>query len=181
MDAEVTDTLLLHYWSLSVEEQFYVLWPVLILLALRRASSRGRSPRRLAGPAVTGVLVIALASSVLRTVTLGLGAYYVTQTRLWEMAAGAALAIAVDERNGEVPVTASNALALAGLGAILAAATSFDAATPFPGYAALAPVLGTLAMLVAGANRPSAAARVLAWGPLPPLGRWSYAWCSAPP
>ncbi|UWF78186.1 acyltransferase family protein [Microbacterium neungamense] len=140
-----------HYWSLSVEEQFYLIWPVLLLAAFvlggRRSSYRSR---RSLVAAVGAVGVLSFSASVFYTATAPAQAYFVTFTRAWEFAAGALVAL--------VPVTVrmnavvANALGLGGFTAIFAAALSFGSVTPFPGVAALLPVLGTVAVILGGST-----------------------------
>ncbi|WP_370246322.1 acyltransferase family protein [Jiangella sp. DSM 45060] len=144
-----------HFWSLAVEEQFYLLWPVLILaLVWWRRRRRGGSVRRtlLAGLAV--VAVPSFAWSVHLTAASPGAAYFVSTTRAWELAAGAAVAIGA-RRLERLPVWLAGALAGGGLAAVGWAALSYDAATAFPGAAALVPVLGTAAVIAAGVATPS--------------------------
>ena len=138
-----------HYWSLSVEEQFYILWPVLIgatyLVGRRLRWSSSRAPL-----VVISVLSLAsLAWSVLFTHEDPAQAYFVTTTRVWELGVGATLAAAVraglvsGSRRLRVP------LVWAGLAAIVVSAVSFSGSTPFPGAAALLPTLGAAAVIAA--------------------------------
>ncbi|MBF4163793.1 acyltransferase family protein [Nocardioides acrostichi] len=173
-----------HYWSLSVEEQFYIVWPLLILavvlLARRRRAPHGDLQRalRTALAVVVALTVCAsLAWSVYATHTSPATAYFSTFTRAWELALGAASALALEalgERRLPRPVAAG--LGLAGLGAIAVAALAFTPQTPFPGVAALLPVLGTTAVLVAGTGRPRLpAGRLLTLPGMRTVGDWSYA------
>jgi peptidoglycan/LPS O-acetylase OafA/YrhL len=142
-----------HFWSLAVEEQFYLLWPLVVVvmaaLAVRTARA-GRSSR--VGPWVFagfGVLVAAsFVWSVLEVRAQDPSAYFVTTTRLWELGAGGMLAVVL--RHTERFALARAFLALAGLGTIAAGAFLMSAQTPFPGVAALVPVLGTVAVIAAG-------------------------------
>ncbi len=144
-----------HYWSLSVEEQFYAAWPVLVLglALLARRLPGGR--RDLLGPLlVAGLTIIAAVSltwSITATADDQARAYFVTPTRIWEFAAGGLLAIlAVDGvRLGAV---LRRLLSGAGLVAILVAAVLFDESSLFPGWIALLPVLGTVAVIAAGSD-----------------------------
>ena len=168
-----------HFWSLSVEEQFYLGWPALILLLLlvgRRLRVR-RETLLLGGILV--VTVLSLAWSVDATATDPAGAYFVTPTRIWELGAGAVLALWRARRPdvaSDGPVAASRlALRWIGLAAIAVAAVSLSAASPFPGYLALLPVLGTVAVIAAadtGARDPLTAVVVLP--PVQFLGNVSY-------
>lgn len=143
-------TLAQHYWSLSVEEQFYVLWPVLVLAIVvlgRRAWIRWSTRRLLAG----GIAVLGAASltwSIIATNADPAAAYFVTPTRIWEFAAGALLALLAvrPARRGIIRAL----IAAAGLVAIVVAGVTYDGATLFPGWVALLPVLGTVAVMAAG-------------------------------
>jgi peptidoglycan/LPS O-acetylase OafA/YrhL len=167
----------LHLWSLAIEEQFYVVWPTLILLVTWFWRRRGKSVR----PALWVTLAIILVGSFL----LGLAltdsqpaiAYFSTFGRAWELGIGAALALLGAVR---IPRAMAAAIGWAGVAAILYAALAFDAATPFPGVAALAPTLGTAALILAGssvyAQAKGAPAAALGTAPARYMGRISYAW-----
>jgi len=128
-----------HFWSLSAEEQFYLVWPVLLLLAALAARGR-RAGLALAMGACTA---LSLAYSVHLTAAEPASAYFVTPTRGWEFGLGALLALA----GGRAPAACS----WLGLAAIGAAAALYSPATPFPGAAALLPVCGALAVIAARA------------------------------
>ncbi|WP_262850205.1 acyltransferase family protein [Mumia quercus] len=161
--SENAPTAVQHYWSLSVEEQFYLVWPIVILLLIVLA--RGlRLPRNAVLLAGLGLGVAAsFVYSVHLTATEPARAYFVTPTRMWELGAGALLAVLVamlatrDRREDgaafSVPVGVRAVLAWAGLAAVLWAAISYDGSTPFPGWQAALPVLGTVAVIAARAPR----------------------------
>lgn len=174
-DTEVTDSLLVHFWSLAIEEQFYVLWPILIFLGLTIARFSGRHVRPILGFLLGALGVVSLVLSITITNAEGVGAYYLTHTRLWEMAAGAGLALGI-HRIPSLPTRALDLLGVVGLGLITFAAITFDATTPFPGSNALYPVIGCLAVLIAGSQEPGVVARALATSPLRLVGRLSYGW-----
>jgi peptidoglycan/LPS O-acetylase OafA/YrhL len=142
-----------HFWSLAVEEQFYLLWPLVVVLAAfvatRAARRRGRAP--LVASLVTAFTLVIVPSFAWNLVLVGQGdpsAYFVTTTRLWELGIGGVLAVLLRYTDGlRLPRTL---LALAGLGAIGWSAFALNAETPFPGTAALLPVLGTAAVIAAG-------------------------------
>jgi peptidoglycan/LPS O-acetylase OafA/YrhL len=163
-----------HYWSLSVEEQFYLVWPLLLLTAL--ALTRGRSPRVRIGAlgAVMGLLTVAsLTYSILYTSSDPAQAYFVTPTRAWEFGLGGVLALLPQLQRS--PSLLRAGLSWLGLAAILAAGLAYGPGTAFPGSAALLPVLGTLAVIRAGApEHRLAPTRFLAWGPVQRTGDLSY-------
>ena len=138
-----------HYWSLSVEEQFYAVWPALLIVAtlwFRRTGRRIR-PALWATVAIPGAL--SLAYSIWYTSQAPEPAYFSTLTRAWELALGAALVLLP---RPSIPRTLGAVMALGGLGAVAYAALAFDATTRFPGAAALIPVLGVAAIIVAGSS-----------------------------
>ena len=170
-----------HFWSLAVEEQFYLVWPAaLALLAWsirrHRGSTTGSATYvvRQATLLVAVIWVLSLAWSVIDTATDPAAAYFSTPARAWELATGALLALA-GPAVLRIPVRWRPVLTFAGLGAIAVAALAFDPKTPFPGWAALLPVLGTAAVLAAGAERDDVgAARWLGWRPVTWIGDISY-------
>jgi len=137
-----------HYWSLSVEEQFYLVWP-LALVGMFAAAVRWGRPQR--PVLLTGLAVITTASlgfSVYLTEASHSAAYFNTPVRVWEFGFGALLALA-----GNTPgfsSTLRNILALAGFGMVLGSAAVYDHATPFPGWTALVPATGTALVILAG-------------------------------
>ncbi|WP_169792132.1 acyltransferase family protein [Jiangella muralis] len=138
-----------HFWSLAVEEQFYIVWPLIILLVLW-LQRRYRLP--LTKAMLTGIAAIGVPSliwSIVLTQTSPGPAYFVSTTRLWELAIGGALAI-LAHRIPRIPSGWAHVLGVAGLAAIVLAVVTFDEATPFPGVAALLPTLGTAAVIAAG-------------------------------
>ncbi|MCW2983656.1 MAG: acyltransferase, partial [Conexibacter sp.] len=163
-----------HYWSLSVEEQFYLVWPLLLLGAL--GLTRGRSVKVRVGAlgAAMGLLTVAsLAWSIVDTSADPAQAYFVTPTRAWEFGLGGILALLPQLQRS--PVVLRAALSWLGLAAIVAAGLAYSPDTPFPGSAALLPVLGALAVMRAGApDHRLAPTRLLAWRPVQRTGDLSY-------
>ncbi len=161
---------ILHFWSLSAEEQFYLFWPALVLVAGRFA---GGSRRRLAIPFVA-VTVASFVLSLWLTTASEPWAFFSLPTRAWELGVGALLALGaplLPAVSGRVAAALGwGGLALVALGGIV-----ITEATPFPGWAAILPVAGT-AMAVAAGTRAVAPlhARVLGWGPFRYVGRISY-------
>lgn len=167
-----------HYWSLSVEEQYYVVWPLMILVGLFLA----RRARLKAKPVLAAMLAAtALASfghSVLHTRAEPATAYFWTTTRVWELAIGALLAFLVVRLHG-LGRWAAQALALAGLVLIGWSAVVLTSKSPWPGHLALLPTLGAAAIIAAGCSsrfgQRTAVARLLSLPPMTWIGGLSYA------
>lgn len=137
-----------HYWSLSVEEQFYLVWP-LALIGLAGIASRWNLALRrvlLLGLGVTAA--VSFAFSCYLTATSPSEAYFSTPVRVWEFGAGALLALAVSRPVRSLVVR--NILAVVGFATVLVSAVVYDHTTPFPGWTAVAPVAGTVMVILAG-------------------------------
>ena len=163
-----------HFWSLSAEEQFYVVWPLLLLLAVGLTRGRAARVRRRAIVVTIGALTVAsLAYSLHHTAANPAAAYFITPTRAWEFGVGGLLAMLPHvERPAGVKWAVLSWVGLAGIGV---AAAFFSPDTPFPGYAALLPVLGALAVIAAGAPTGRwAPTRGLELPPVQYLGNVSY-------
>jgi peptidoglycan/LPS O-acetylase OafA/YrhL len=159
-----------HYWSLAVEEQFYLVWPVLLSLVVVLASRR---KVEVVAALVAAAWVASLIWSLVLTPRSPTESYFSSGTRAWELATGALLAMG-GNLLPYVPRMGRQVLAGVGLVAVLVAAISYDSTTPFPGWRALLPVLGTAAILAAGSRGAVGAARVLTLPPLQYLGNISY-------
>jgi peptidoglycan/LPS O-acetylase OafA/YrhL len=173
-----------HYWSLAVEEQFYVIWPlclVLLVVALRRFRPRvlargpGHSPSlRAIGVLLAAIAVPSLAYSVWHTITVPAHAYFATTTRVWELGIGAALAIwAVDQHPHRVRL--GGALGWAGLAVVVGSAFLLPDTAGWPGAWALLPTLGSAAVILSGWGEGSRGpGRLLSLRPLVWVGGLSY-------
>ena len=158
--ATTAPSLFLHYWSLGVEEQFYLFWPALLALAFFLA----RRSLRTVAAVMAGTAALSFALSVVTTPASPSWAFFGLHTRWWEFAVGGLAAVAVVRMPGLLPrPIARRAAGLAGWagGAVLIGLLLvFDAHTVFPGAAAAVPVLATAAVLLG-----------CTWG-----GAWSPAW-----
>ncbi|TDL46955.1 acyltransferase family protein [Kocuria rosea] len=179
-------TPLQHMWSLSVQGQVFLVWPLLLAGAAVTARRTGIGFRPVAGVVFAAVFAGSLAWSVVATAAGPEAAYFSTLTRLWEFALGSLAALAL--AGSGAPGTASRrrtalarvtgvVLGWAGLAAILATPFLIGPDTRFPGTVALAPTLGAAAILAGGALAPDAragATRVLAARPLQWFGDRAY-------
>ena len=164
---------LLHTWSLAVEEQFYMLWPLLILVTLKWAKSTKALVAVLAG-----VTVISLGIGVAFTANGATFAFYELPARAWEFGIGG-LAVLLPRGGVKLPIRWWIAVGWGGLLAILWAAhfLTITGDTGFPGWIALIPTLGTAVVLIAGTEHPHRGVGVaLAAPPLLMLGTLSYSW-----
>ena len=171
----------LHYWSLGVEEQFYLVWPALILgtaWLLRRArrSSRDQavSSRRPYLVVLGVVAAVSFALSLAGIYWAPFVAFFSLPTRAWQLAAGGLIALTAGAWQ-RLPPRAAALTGWAGLALILLACTAFHATTLYPGVAALIPTLGTALVIGAGCATPThGAGRALGTPPMRAIGQISY-------
>lgn len=167
--AETAPSVFQQYWSLGVEEQFYLIWPALIAITLivARRSQRG----------LLLMLILIVAGSFLLNVVVTVRsqtwAFFSLPTRAWELGAGGLLAVVLRRR--QLPQNISLLLGWVGLATVLASAVLMSEVTPFPGYWAAVPVLGCLA-IIAGQERGRSfgVARLLETRPFQFIGTISY-------
>lgn len=181
-----------HYWSLAVEEQFYLVWPLLLGLLLGAFALRRRRGRYSAGEGADappsrrrralvrtalclGVLIVAsLVWCVAQTEQNPTAAYFSTLARGWELAAGAACAVLIPALR-RLPRGVLGLMGWTGLAMIGWAVVTFSSSTPFPGTAAMVPVIGAFLVIGGGcAGRPGAVRLLLENRPMRTIGDWSY-------
>ncbi|MCT4556817.1 MAG: acyltransferase [Pelagimonas sp.] len=156
---------LLHTWSLAVEEQFYVLFPLLVWLLAPRGM------RALVG-AIVLVSVVSFVTSIWATAAYPFANFFLLPTRAWELGMGALLAA------GAFPALRSERLAAAtsviGAGLIVGSIALLDAHSPFPGLTALPACLGAAALIHSGATFKTPVSRLLSTKPFVGIGLISY-------
>jgi peptidoglycan/LPS O-acetylase OafA/YrhL len=163
-----------HYWSLSVEEQFYLFWPILILAIYWVAHRVRIRPLLATRVAMLAVVGISLSISITATAAEPASAYFITPTRVWELAAGGLVATVPPLSWFALPRWLVNGAAWLGLAMLLVAAVVISGETPFPGSAAILPVAGTSLVILAAARGRSSPTRILRLRPIQHLGDTSY-------
>lgn len=178
-----------HFWSLSVEEQFYLGWPLLLLASAwvgarvvrRRLDRRASSPEAVRTAATVALGLVFLSSllwSIVYTAQDPSPAYFATTTRAWEFAAGGLLAVLVARAPTGAPVAVPRRALVAWMGLLALGVTAFaySEATPFPSLTAGLPVAGTLAVIWASVPRAAwSPTALLSLRPVQWLGDRSYA------
>jgi peptidoglycan/LPS O-acetylase OafA/YrhL len=173
----------LHLWSLAIEEQFYVVWPGLMLAVTWFWRRRGHSVRPILWVAVIAIFAGSLVYGIVLTDDKPSFAYFSTFARAWELGLGAALALIGTLK---LPRLGAVALGWAGVAAIVYASFFFTGETAFPGSAALVPTLGAAALILSGtalaataggvSGLKAGAGWVLSLAPVRYVGRISYSW-----
>ena len=165
-DTASADKPLLHTWSLAVEEQFYIVWPIVAAALVRM----GR--RRLLAGFVWVTVALSLLAAIIAVRYAPSQAFYLLPYRAWELGMGALLA------TGAVPSLRTRwsreGSGWVGLALIVVPMLVYSEATPFPGLAALPPCLGALLILHAGQGAETRVGRMLSWRPMLFVGLVSY-------
>jgi peptidoglycan/LPS O-acetylase OafA/YrhL len=166
-EGNVEEVPLLHTWSLSVEEQFYLLWPLMMLIFSRHLKHSAF---------LLFLLFVIICSVVLSQwvseVTFA-AAYYLLPTRIFELLIGAILVLSF-HRLPNLSILYLNLLAFIGLVCILSASLILNSESSFPGYNALLPTIGTALLLYTGAKGSTWINQCLSFGPLVWIGLISY-------
>jgi peptidoglycan/LPS O-acetylase OafA/YrhL len=163
---EAQERPLLHTWSLSIEEQFYLIWPLVLLLLVTRL------PRNTAIMIIIGAMVASLVAFEVFASAEPTYAFYMPHCRAWALLIGALLALTVDQIELSQPV--SEILGAFGLAGIVASTFLFSDTRPFPGVASLVATLGTAAIVVACNRKQPQVGRLLRFAPLVWIGLISY-------
>lgn len=144
-DADSSLKPLLHTWSLGVEEQFYLIWPLALVVLYRWGT------RKIAVTGVVFLLVVSFAAAVVNLESDPSGTFFMLPFRMWELAIGGLLAFL--PRPQRLPAPLKEVGLLAGLGMIVVAATAYSKTTPFPGLSAALPVVGAALAIYFGEAR----------------------------
>lgn len=161
-----------HFWSLAVEERYYIVWPLLIVVIAWLIRRYHLLVRPRLAVALGGLVALpSLAWSIHLTSVGAPRAYFVTTTRLWELAIGALIAIG-SVLWAQLSPRIAMLIGWLGLLAIGVGALVQSTTTPWPGSATLVPTLGTAAVIVGGF-------RAGTWGPVAILGRRVMTWIGA--
>lgn len=163
-----------HFWSLSVQGQVFILWPLLFALAALIAKATKIRVRKAVLFVFGAVFLVSLTFSVYETYTNQVHAYFDTRTRLWEFAFGTLLVLALPYLKLPRPIRV--AAGWVGLAAMLSGGFILDVQGQFPGFVALWPLVAAALVIVAGQTGSAYGAdRFLSWKPLIRLGDMSYA------
>ena len=174
LTAHLPPSPLQNYWSLSVEEQFYLVFPTLFLLVARAKGTLSIQKRMTI--VLVGVIVVSFGLSVIQTASSPAAAYFSPFTRAWELALGGLVAVSTALLR-KLPINIAAVMTWAGVGMILLAAFVFNNQTAYPGSAVALPVLGAALVIAGGVvARGRGAELALGTGPFQWLGRRSYGW-----
>lgn len=174
-DTPDTEVYLLHFWSLSVEEQFYLVWPLALGGLWVLASRKGGSWVLLAG--TTAVVVGSFAWCIEVLDRNPNAAYFLMPSRIWQLLCGAILAISLQGKAVRLPAWAGGILYAGALGALVAALVLIDGPHDYPGALALLPTLAAAGCIGAGVSGSrNAATAVLSHPAVVALGKISFPW-----
>ena len=155
---------LLHTWSLAVEEQFYVFFPIFLILLLRFFKS---SYKYLV--ALVGLISLTLCIILVRSTAVD---FYFAPLRAWELILGGLLVLDIFPKISNKIIT--NTLSILGITSILASIFLFTTATPYPGVAAVLPTLGAFLIIYSNSEKKTLVGNLLSWQPIVFIGLISY-------
>lgn len=162
-----------HFWSLAVEEQFYIVWPLLLLAVAAVVRVRRLPVRPLMALALTLIVAPSLIWSVVASGATPESAFFVTTTRLWELGIGGLVAVGAGFWR-RLPGPICRPLGWLGLTTVVAGGLLLDSSISWPSAWALVPTLGTAAVIIAGSASSGSAVNLLSWRPFVWIGGMSY-------
>lgn len=162
---DAKDNPLLHMWSLGVEEQFYIIFPIFLILCMRYA-------RGLLVPILVACAAASLALAAALVGAKSVAVFFLTPFRVWELMAGCIVAIAALPQPASLRMRQS--LALVAMLAIVVPVFAYTTETTFPGIAAVPVVIGTALMIHLGAEGRTVVSTLLSWRPAVFMGLISY-------
>ncbi len=168
LGAEAAPSPVLHFWSLSVEEQYYLFWPLLIVVALRLVAMRR------IGLLIGAMIALSFGLALVWTDLAAPWAFFSLPTRAWELGVGALIAVGLLRLPRGTPHVLASVAVWAGLALIAAGVVVIGPGTPYPGTAALIPVVGTALVIVGGGAASPRPSRLLAMRVPRWVGRISY-------
>jgi peptidoglycan/LPS O-acetylase OafA/YrhL len=152
-DTRAADTPMTHFWSLSVEEQFYLAWPLLLITGIALARKVSARPAIVLALLLGSVVLASFAYNVWQTYDDVRTAYFSTFGRAWEFGIGGLLAL-VPPAMMRIPLAVRGALSWAGVVTIVVSMFAASDHHVFPGWTAIAPAAGALAVIVGGSEQP---------------------------
>ncbi|MBP2437562.1 acyltransferase family protein [Microbacterium amylolyticum] len=162
-----------HFWAMSIQGQFYVIWAVVFTMVLLIAKSTGTRMKRVAFWTIVVLVAVSFAWSVFQTDANQQFAYFSTATRVWEFGAGALLALVIDRLR--IPAVLGALLSWTAFALIASLGFLLPVADMFPGWIALIPVLSAVVIIATGRTQSRwGATQLLASKPLVWLGRLGY-------
>jgi peptidoglycan/LPS O-acetylase OafA/YrhL len=177
-DINASEKPLLHTWSLGVEEQFYLVVPLLLVACFALAARWRANSYRVLAIAGAAIFVVSLAGCIWQTPDSGRNfAFYLPYWRAWEFAAGGAIGFLATRPLGRIGLVGYEIAGLASLALLLASNLLIGETMTYPGYLAIAPVAATVLLIASGLAVPhSVAARLLSIPVLTGIGLVSYGW-----